>query len=108
MKKIKVVLLFVLLTLGGYAEAQSMTFYDQVKEIIVGKNKYKIAVRYINSNTRIYIPMRKIRNGRVLREWEMSDRVFSTQYKAMEVIRKWKEEEEEERILRRTEYIKLY
>ena len=102
MKKL-LVLLGLLLSINTIAQTQS--FGDQVKEIIVGRNKYKIAVKHVYSGGVIYIPMRKVFNGRVLREWVYSDFVFSTRYKALEVIKEWKEEEELDRKLKRVEYI---
>ncbi len=49
--------------------------------------------------------MRKVFNGKVLREWVYSDFVFNTRARALEVIKEWKEEEEMDRKLKRVEYI---
>jgi hypothetical protein len=49
--------------------------------------------------------MRKVFNGKVLREWVYSNFVFSTRSRALEVIKEWKEEEEMDRKLKRVEYI---
>lgn len=102
MKKLLAILSFFFVS---NAVAQTQSFRDKVEEIIVGHNKYKIAVKYTHSGHRIYIPMRKIYNGKVLREWVSSDYVFTSRYKALEVIGEWKEEEALSRKLRKTEYI---
>ena len=85
--------------------AQTQSFRDKVEEIIVGHDKYNIAIKYTHSGHRIYIPLRKVFNGKILREWVYSDFVFTSRYKALEVIREWKEEEEQARKLKRVEYI---
>ena len=102
MKKLLIILSFFL---ASNVVAQVQSFQDQVKEIVIGHNKYKIAIKFTHSGHRIYIPMRKVFNGKVLREWVYSDFVFSTRAKALEVIREWKEEEEMDRKLKRVEYI---
>ena len=102
MKKLLIILSFFFVS---NVVAQTQSFKDRVEEIIVGHDKYKIAVKYTHSGHRIYIPMRKIYNGKVLREWVYSDFVFTNRYKALEVIREWKEEEALARKLKRTEYI---
>lgn len=102
MKKLVVILS---LFLVSNAVAQTLSFKDRVEEIVVGHDKYKIAVKYTPSGHRIYIPMRKVFNGKILREWVYSDFVFTTRAKALEVIKEWKEEEEMDRKLKRVEYI---
>jgi len=102
MKKLLVILSFFLVS---NVVAQTPSFKDKVEEIVVGHDKYKIAVKYTPSGHRIYIPMRKVFNGKVLREWVYSDFVFSTRARALEVIKEWKEEEEMDRKLKRVEYI---
>jgi len=87
--------------------AQNQSFKDKVEDIIVRHDRYKIAVKYTRSGHQMYIPMRKIFMGKVLREWVYSDRIFTSRYKALEVIREWKEEEKLARKLKRTEYIYL-
>lgn len=102
MKKLLTILSFFLLS---NAVGQTQSFKDKVEEIVVGHNKYKIAVKYTHSGHRIYIPMRKVFNGKILREWVYSDFVFNTRSGALEVIKEWKEEEEQARKLKRVEYI---
>lgn len=102
MKKILTILSFFFVS---NVVAQTQSFKDKVEEIVVGHDKYKIAVKYTYSGHRIYIPMRKVFNGKVLREWVYSDFVFTTRAKALEVIKEWKEEEELDRKLKRVEYI---
>jgi hypothetical protein len=104
MKKLLIVLSFFL---ASNVVAQVQSFEDQVKEIVVGHNKYKIAVKFTHSGHRIYIPMRKVYNGKILREWVMSDMVYRSRQQAFEVIQEWKEEEEQERKLKRVEYIRI-
>ena len=102
MKKLLIILSFFL---ASNVVAQTQSFRDKVEEIVIGHNKYKIAVKYTHSGHRIYIPMRKVFNGKVLREWVYSDFVFDTRSQALEVIKEWKEEEEQARKLKRVEYI---
>lgn len=102
MKKLLILLSF-FLSINVVAQTQS--FRDKVEEIVVGHNKYKIAVKYTHSGHRIYLPMRKVFNGKVLREWVYSDFVFDTRSQALEVIKEWKQEEELARKLKRVEYI---
>lgn len=104
MKKLLTILSFFL---ASNVVAQVQSFEDQVKEIVIGHNKYKIAVKFTHSGHRIYIPMRKVFNGKVLREWVTSERVFNSRQQAFEVIQEWKELEEQERKLRRVEYIRI-
>lgn len=104
MKKLLVILSFFFVS---NAVAQVQSFKDKVEEIVIGHDKYKIAVKYTPSGHRIYIPMRKVFNGKVLREWVYSDFVFTTRAKALEVVREWKEEEELDRKLKRVEYIHI-
>jgi hypothetical protein len=104
MKKLLIILSFFL---ASNVVAQVQSFQDQVKEIVIGHNKYKIAIKFTHSGHRIYIPMRKVFNGKVLREWVMSDRVYNSRQQAFEVIQEWKEEEEQERKLKRVEYIRI-
>lgn len=102
MKKLLIILSFFLVS---NVVAQTQSFRDKVEEIVVGHNKYKIAIKYTHSGHRIYIPMRKVFNGKVLREWVYSDFIFDTRSQALEVIKEWKEEEEQARKLKRVEYI---
>ena len=102
MKKLLIILSFFL---ASNVVAQTQSLKDRVEEIVVGHDKYKIAIKYTPSGSRIYIPMRKVFNGKVLREWVSSDFVFTTRYRALEVIKDWKEEEEMDRKLKRVEYI---
>lgn len=104
MKKL-LVLLGLLLSISTIAQTQS--FGDQVKEIIVGRNKYKIAVKHVYSGGVIYIPMRKVFNGKILREWISHQEAFRSRSRAMDVIEEWKEEEEMDRKLNRVEYIRI-
>lgn len=107
MKKISLVLILILSLISADSRSQSMSFGDQLKEIIVGRDKYKIAVKHVHSGGVIYIPMRKVFNGKVLREWVSYQEAFRSKSQAMEVIDQWKEEEAEERKLKRVEYIRI-
>lgn len=107
MKKITLTLLLLFSLVSIPAISQSMSFQDQVREIIVGRDKYKIAVKHVSSGGIVYIPMRKVFNGKVLREWISGYEAYRSRYKAMEVIEEWKEEEEMERKLKRVEYIRI-
>lgn len=99
------VLFFSLVT--APAISQTMTLGDQVKEIVIGRDKYKIAVKHVYSGGTIYIPMRKTFNGKVLREWVSYQEAFRSRSQAMEVIKNWMFEEEEEKKLKRVEYIRI-
>jgi len=87
--------------------AQTLSLKQRIEEIVVGHDRYKIAVKYSPSGHRIYIPMRKVFRGKILREWVYSDFVFTTQYRALQVIKEWKREEEMDRNLKREEYIRI-
>jgi hypothetical protein len=104
MKKLLIILSFILVS---NVEAQVQSFQDQVKEIVVGRDKYKIAVKHVYSGGTIYIPMRKTFNGKVLREWVSHQEAFRSRSQAMNIIKNWMEEEEEEKRLRRVEYIRI-
>ena len=104
MKKLLVILSFFFVS---NAVAQVQSFKDKVEEIVIGHDKYKIAIKYTHSGSRIYIPMRKVFNGKVLREWVYSDIVFTSRYRALEVIKEWKEEEALDRKLKRVDYIHI-
>ena len=104
MKKLLILLCF-FLSIDTIAQTQS--FGEQVKEIIVGRNKYKIAVKHVYSGGVIYVPMRKVFNGKVLREWISHQEAFRSRSRAMDVIEEWKEEEELDRKLNRVEYIRI-
>jgi len=60
MKKLLVILSFFFVS---NVVAQTQSLKNRVEEIVVGHDKYKIAIKYSPSGTRIYIPMRKVFNG---------------------------------------------
>jgi hypothetical protein len=107
MKKISLVLILVLSLISADSRSQSMSFGDQIKEIIIGRDKYKIAVKTVKHGGVVYIPMRKVFNGKLLREWIEYQQAFRSRSEAMEVIEEWQAEEAWVKKQKRVEYIHI-